>query len=284
MNGYMQSLIGIILSAILTENFILVKFYGICPFMGVSKKIDTALGMGMAVTFVMAIASAATWAVNEYLLKGDLLSTLKYLLGYETWFRFIPVDCGLMLYKSLLGQFPEGKFTQRTNIDQNGAWNLDEQFGRDIVIDNRLANRYAVSEVDLTNLHERMILQIDDFLSDIDFSSGNFTFIFPPYSTLYWCDTQDQGYFDTFLEAKRYFVQELLDRNCTVYDFHSAPWANDLNNFQDSTHYCADMNDWMFDCFLTGDYMVTAENYDTLEANLIANTEVFRAENLELFG
>ena len=46
----MQAILGIILSAILSENFILVKFYGICPFMGVSKKIDTALGMGMAVT------------------------------------------------------------------------------------------------------------------------------------------------------------------------------------------------------------------------------------------
>ena len=68
MNGYVQSLLGILLSAILTENFILVKFYGICPFMGVSKKTDTALGMGMAVTFVMAIASAACWAVNEWLL------------------------------------------------------------------------------------------------------------------------------------------------------------------------------------------------------------------------
>lgn len=44
----MQAILGIILSAILSENFILVKFYGICPFMGVSKKIDTALGMGMA--------------------------------------------------------------------------------------------------------------------------------------------------------------------------------------------------------------------------------------------
>ena len=42
MNAYVQSLLGILLSAILTENFILVKFYGICPFMGVSKKIDTA--------------------------------------------------------------------------------------------------------------------------------------------------------------------------------------------------------------------------------------------------
>ena len=68
MNAYVQSLLGIVLSAILTENFILVKFYGICPFMGVSKRIDTALGMGIAVTFVMAIASAASWAVNAYLL------------------------------------------------------------------------------------------------------------------------------------------------------------------------------------------------------------------------
>ena len=65
---YMQSLIGILLSALLTENFILVKFYGICPFMGVSKKIDTALGMGMAVTFVMAIACAACWAVYNLIL------------------------------------------------------------------------------------------------------------------------------------------------------------------------------------------------------------------------
>ena len=68
MNEYVKSLLGILLSAVLTENFILVKFYGICPFMGVSKKTDTALGMGMAVTFVMGIASAATWAVNNYIL------------------------------------------------------------------------------------------------------------------------------------------------------------------------------------------------------------------------
>ena len=65
---YLQSLLGILLSAILTENFILVKFYGICPFMGVSKKTDAALGMGMAVTFVMAIASAACWAVDSFIL------------------------------------------------------------------------------------------------------------------------------------------------------------------------------------------------------------------------
>ena len=78
----MQEILGIILSAILSENFILVKFYGICPFMGVSKKIDTALGMGMAVTFVMAIASAACYAVNVLLVKLglDYMQTVAFIL------------------------------------------------------------------------------------------------------------------------------------------------------------------------------------------------------------
>ena len=73
--SYMNALLGILLSAVLTENFILVKFYGICPFMGVSKKIDTALGMGMAVTFVMALASAACYAVN--LLLGETFAYMQ---------------------------------------------------------------------------------------------------------------------------------------------------------------------------------------------------------------
>ena len=83
MNPYVQSLFGILLSAILTENFILVKFYGICPFMGVSKKTDTAIGMGMAVTFVMAIAAAACWAVNELILVNlglEYMQTVAFIL------------------------------------------------------------------------------------------------------------------------------------------------------------------------------------------------------------
>ena len=83
MNEYLGSLFGILLSAILTENFILGKFYGICPFMGVSKKTDTALGMGMAVTFVMAIASAACWAVNTLVLVPlalEYMQTVVFIL------------------------------------------------------------------------------------------------------------------------------------------------------------------------------------------------------------
>lgn len=64
MNSYLTILIG----SILVNNYVMNKFMGICPFLGVSKKVDTALGMGMAVTFVMTLASFMTWLVEHYLL------------------------------------------------------------------------------------------------------------------------------------------------------------------------------------------------------------------------
>ena len=77
-----MEIMGILIAALLSQNFILVKFYGICPFMGVSKKIDTALGMGMAVTFVMALASAACYLVNLLLvtLNATYMQTVAFIL------------------------------------------------------------------------------------------------------------------------------------------------------------------------------------------------------------
>ena len=78
----MGEILGILIAALLSENFILVKFYGICPFMSVSKKIDTALGMGMAVTFVMALASAVCYGINMILiaLKLEYMQTVAFIL------------------------------------------------------------------------------------------------------------------------------------------------------------------------------------------------------------
>ena len=86
-----MEIFGILIAALLSQNFILVKFYGICPFMGVSKKIDTALGMGVAVTFVMALASAACWAVDYWILQP--LS-----LGYMQTVAFILVIAALVQF------------------------------------------------------------------------------------------------------------------------------------------------------------------------------------------
>lgn len=76
----MNELVSILLlmfTAILAENFIFAKFYGICPFLGVSEKPDTALGMGLAVTFVITLSSAATWVVYTYVLLPLQLAYLK---------------------------------------------------------------------------------------------------------------------------------------------------------------------------------------------------------------
>ena len=85
-------LFTISLNAILAENFILVKVLGICPFMGVSKKTDTALGMGLAVIFVMALASAATWLVNKYLLVAlglEFMQTVVFILVIAALVQFV---------------------------------------------------------------------------------------------------------------------------------------------------------------------------------------------------
>ncbi len=87
----MEAILGILIAALLSQNFILVKFYGICPFMGVSKKIDTALGMGVAVTFVMALASALCWLVNLILVKLNLqyMQTVAFILAIASIVQFV---------------------------------------------------------------------------------------------------------------------------------------------------------------------------------------------------
>ncbi len=86
------NLLAITLGAILANNFIFSQFLGICPFLGVSKKVDTAVGMGIAVTFVMGLASAITWVVNEFILvKFDLMymQTVAFILVIAALVQFI---------------------------------------------------------------------------------------------------------------------------------------------------------------------------------------------------
>ncbi len=86
------TIIGLLISALFTENFVLVKFLGCCPFLGVSKKLDTAIGMGMAVTFVMAIASMFTYLANKFLLVPfglEYLQTILFILIIAALVQFV---------------------------------------------------------------------------------------------------------------------------------------------------------------------------------------------------
>lgn len=86
------SIMTLMFTALLVENFIFSKFYGCCPFLGVSEKPDTALGMGMAVTFVITTASAVTWTVYTFLLAPfglDYLKTIAFILVIAALVQFI---------------------------------------------------------------------------------------------------------------------------------------------------------------------------------------------------
>lgn len=79
----MGNILTILIGGILVNNFVMSRFLGICPFLGVSKKIETAFGMGMAVTFVMALASLVTYLVQYYLLAPfqlEYLQTIAFIL------------------------------------------------------------------------------------------------------------------------------------------------------------------------------------------------------------
>ena len=88
----MGEIFMIMIAAILTENFIFTKFLGICPFLGVSDKPSTAFGMGMAVTFVMTLASAVTWIVYNFILLPfnlEYLRTIAFILIIAALVQFI---------------------------------------------------------------------------------------------------------------------------------------------------------------------------------------------------
>ena len=85
----LKSMLVILLSAVLVNNYVLVRFLGICPFLGVSKKIDQASGMGVAVTVVMLLATAATWPIQKYILDPNDL-------GYMQTIVFIVIIASLV--------------------------------------------------------------------------------------------------------------------------------------------------------------------------------------------
>ena len=98
---------SLIITAIFIQNIIFGKFLGICPFMGVSKKVDSSIGMGMAVTFVMSLASGVTWIIYNYILvplQLQYLQTIAFILIIASLVQFVEMaiqKTSPNLYKAL---------------------------------------------------------------------------------------------------------------------------------------------------------------------------------------
>ncbi|HAK44546.1 MAG TPA: electron transport complex subunit RsxA [Spirochaeta sp.] len=99
--------IGIIITFVFINNFILTQFLGLCPFIGVSKNVESAVGMGFAVTFVMSIAALATWAIQNFILipmNIEFLQTITFILMIAALVQFVEMfiqKSSPALYKAL---------------------------------------------------------------------------------------------------------------------------------------------------------------------------------------
>ena len=103
----MVSLLLILISAVFVNNFVLARFLGICPFLGVSKKVETAIGMGMAVIFVMTVASVVTWLIQYFILIPfgiEYLQTIAFILVIASLVQLVEMviqKTSPVLYQSL---------------------------------------------------------------------------------------------------------------------------------------------------------------------------------------
>jgi electron transport complex protein RnfA len=104
---FLAKMLIIAISSIFINNYVLARFLGLCPFLGVSKKMDSAFGMGAAVAFVMTMASALSWTIYKYMLEPfglDYLRTIAFVLAVASLVQFIEMviqKSAPTLYRSL---------------------------------------------------------------------------------------------------------------------------------------------------------------------------------------
>ena len=192
----------------------------------------------------------------EYLIKDDPLSKLKYMFGYETWFRFMPVDIGLCAYRFIKGDISSGKLGIKTSIAHNGEWSDSYVYGKEAVMASR--EKRSIENIDVLDkesqekLLQTLINNMDAFVDSFDFSTGNYTFIFPPYSYLFWEDAKHSNKYDVYNSAKEHMIDKIKQNGGVVYDFQTAEITHDLNYYKDTTHYSKNMNSFMIKCMSEG--------------------------------
>ncbi len=154
-------LIAIMLTAILTNNFVLQQFLGICPFLGVSKKKDTAIGMSFAVIFVMVLAEAVCYPINVLLVKNgfEYLQTLVFILVIAALVQFVEITLKKYipsLYKALGIYLP--LITTNCAVLGVVTLNVQEGYGFVAAMVNALGSGlgYMLAMIMFSGIRERM--------------------------------------------------------------------------------------------------------------------------------
>ena len=220
----------------------------------------------------------------QHLLRNDILSRFRYLLSYEVWFRYLPVDVALVMMDKLGVELPI-KFAYKRSIDKLADWRLDfPGHAEEHNMYELIHGLYQVSFVETEGLYQEAVACIDTFFEQCDFEKGEHIFFFPPYSSVCWVEYQIREQFDIYMQIKQYFIEKALSYGITVYDFQAADVTMDITNYRDIIHYMPHINDWMVECFASGDYVVTADNRLAFEEKLIENTKITRDKYTSVFN
>lgn len=203
-----------------------------------------------------------TSRIPDYLLRDSFLYDLKYALNYESWFRFYPFNMLFGILKEMhLPYIPEISNTWEMryggplDIDNKDNWSKYYTFDADIVLNNYKSGKYSVSAINLVGLEDRMKSNIDNFFTRLNKNDAEYNFFLPPYSFLFWDNAKTLGYYDVYKKAIDYFVFMAKENGVNVYDFQTAEFIYDLNNYKDTTHYSPEINNWMVDMFVTKEYL-----------------------------
>lgn len=158
-----RELFLIVVAAILVQNFVLSRFLGICPFVGVSKKVDASVGMGMAVVFVMTIASAVTWFIQKFLVAYEIeyLQTIAFILVIASLVQFVEMVIRKVmpnLYQALGVYLP--LITTNCAVLGVAILNIQKEYGLVATVVNGIGSAlgFTLAIVLLAGMRERMDL------------------------------------------------------------------------------------------------------------------------------
>lgn len=218
-----------------------------------------------------------------YLYDDNRLNDFKYLLGYETWMRFIPVDLGInTLYKA--GVDLPDKFDRKTSIDLLEDSSAESTYSREQVLETYFNPDLGLSKQDPAEMYQRMTNRFDKFLENIEMQQTlDYVFLFPPYSALYWYEAEDRGYRTELVEFKKYVIESLEDySNVRIVDMQDLDLITDLDHYMDLTHFDPEIQEMIVDAIGSGDFDVTVESMDTKIKRLNELVERFKKENPEI--
>ena len=217
-----------------------------------------------------------------YIYDDNKWNDFKYLLGYEAWTKFLPLDIAFnVLYQLFPNQMQE--YVSYTDKDVLGNRVEKQKFGADIVKEGYLDETKTVSKQNTEGMRDRLSNRLDVFIQNCDFEQNSdieYIFVMPPYSALYWYNAQQEGYYDILMDSKKEVVNKLSKyNNVRIIDMHAIDGIADLNHYKDITHYDMILQEQIVDRIKDETNDLNMENIEESIQKLNSILEQFKEEN-----